>query len=488
MKQKSLKLNFIMNAVLSVSAFIFPLITFPYVSRILLPEGTGRVNFALSLIEYFVMLAMLGIPTYGIRICAQVRDDKMKLSRTAHELLFINLFMSVVSYGVLALALLFVPRLLEDRLLYIIVSANIILNAIGMEWLFKALEQYSYITVRSIIFKAIGVVAMFLLVHKQSDYMIYGAITVFSASASFILNFIHARKYITMRMLGEYNLKRHFKPVLVFFAMACAVTIYTNLDNVMLGFMTGDVDVGYYNAAVKIKMILAAIVTSLGNVLLPRVSYYVKKGMMEEFKRVCAKALNFVFLLATPLALFFILFAANGIYLLSGPAYTGSILPMQIIMPTVLLIGLTGIMGLQILVPLGKEKYVLYSEIAGAVTDLILNWILIPKMGAAGAAVGTLVAEFVVLCVQFFVLRERLAETWRSIRYYKILIAMAAGTAACVWVLFMDFSNIVALLIAAVLFFGVYYGMLLLLKEELTVSITKQIIDRLKRRKPEAGA
>ncbi|MDO4733741.1 MAG: oligosaccharide flippase family protein, partial [Lachnospiraceae bacterium] len=176
MKQKSIKMNFIMNTILTISGFIFPLITFPYITRILLPEGTGRVNFAISLINYFVMFAMLGIPTYGIRVCAQVRDDKEKLTRTAHELLLINLFMCVVSYGLLAGALAFIPRLYEDRLLYIVASSTILLTAIGMEWLFKALEQYTYITVCSMIFKLIAVIAMFLLVHQKSDYIIYGAI------------------------------------------------------------------------------------------------------------------------------------------------------------------------------------------------------------------------------------------------------------------------------------------------------------------------
>ncbi len=463
-----------MNAILTVSGFVFPLITFPYISRILLPEGTGRVNFAISLINYFLMFAMLGIPTYGIRACAQVRDDKEKLTRTAHELLFINLIMSVIVYILLGAALLFVPRLFEDRLLYLIVSANIIFTTLGMEWLFKALEQYTYITVKSLIFQVISIIAMFLLVHQKSDYVIYGAISIVAASASNIINLFYARKYIFLRPIGGYDLKRHFKPVMIFFAMACATTIYTNLDTVMLGFMKTDTDVGYYNAAVKIKIILVAIVTSLGNVLLPRVSYYVQQGQYEEFKRVCKKALNFVFVVAAPLSLYFILFAKNGVYLLSGTAYTGSILPMQIIMPTVLLIGLTGIMGIQILVPLGKEKMVLYSEIAGAVVDLILNLILIPTMGAAGAAIGTLVAEFIVFGFQFVVLREELADTFRSIKYYKIILAMAGGTAACVWVMIMDFGNFVALLVSAVLFFVVYYLILLLTKEELTLDITKQ--------------
>ena len=162
MKGKSLKLNFVMNAILTMSSIIFPLITFRYVSNILLPDGTGKVSFAISLITYFNMFAQLGIPIYGIRICAMVRDNKEELTRTAHELLVLNFIVGAVSYFVLLLAILFVPKLQEDRALYIIVSSTIFLSAIGMEWLYKALEQYTYIAIRSIIFKLIAMVGMFL--------------------------------------------------------------------------------------------------------------------------------------------------------------------------------------------------------------------------------------------------------------------------------------------------------------------------------------
>lgn len=146
----------------------FPLITFRYVSNILLPDGTGKVSFAISLITYFNMFAQLGIPIYGIRICAMVRDNKEELTRTAHELLVLNFIVGAVSYFVLLLAILFVPKLQEDRALYIIVSSTIFLSAIGMEWLYKALEQYTYIAIRSIIFKLIAMVGMFLLIHQKA--------------------------------------------------------------------------------------------------------------------------------------------------------------------------------------------------------------------------------------------------------------------------------------------------------------------------------
>ena len=477
----SLKLNFIMNALLSMSSIVFPLITFPYVSRILLPVGTGKVSFATSIISYFVIFSQLGVPVYGIRACAALRDDREKLTRTAHELLIIRLVMSAVSYAALFAALVFVPRLQEERTLYLIVSLKILFSAVGMEWLYKSLEQYAYITTRSIIFKVIAVIAMFLLIHEQSDYVIYGGISILAASASNIFNFIHARKYIQMRPVGGYHFKRHFKAVWVFFAMSCATTIYTHLDTVMLGFMQTDADVGFYNTAIKIKTVLVSVATSLGQVLLPRSSYYINHGQIDEFWRISKKSLNFVFLLAAPLMLFFTLFAKQGIFFLSGTAYINSILPMQIIMPTLLFIGITNILGIQILVPLGKEKIVLYSEIIGAITDLILNIILIPSMASVGAAIGTLAAEFVVLIIQWFALRHDVADVFQSIRYVRIIAALLLAVCASIWVPAVVEDNFLTLFTSACLFFGAYGGGLLLLKEPLTLEITGQLYHKAKK-------
>lgn len=479
----SVKKNFMMNIILTMSSFIFPLITFPYVSRILLPVGTGKVSFAVSLISYFNMFAQLGIPTYGICECAKVRDNRMELSRTAHELLLINASMSIISYVFFALAVLFIPKLREEYLLYIIVSFTIFFNAIGMEWLYKALEQYSYITIRSVLFKFIALVFMFMLIHEPGDYIIYGGITILAASASNVMNLLNIHKYIDMRFIGNYHLKRHIKPIIIFFAMACATTIYTNLDTIMLGFMTTDANVGYYNAAIRIKTVLVSIVTSLGTVLLPRVSYYIKSGMVKEFYRIVNKSLNFTFLIASPLMVYFILFARQGIFFLSGVAYEGAIIPMRIIMPTLLLIGITNVLGIQILVPLGKEKIVLYSEVAGAVTDCILNFMLIPKMFAAGAAIGTLIAEFVVLVVQSFSLREEKNIFFREINYAKIILALFFSGLAAIWVIRFNLGEFLTLLISACLFFSVYGGALLVMRESFVWEIFAQIMEKTCRRK-----
>ena len=167
------------------------MITFPYVSRVLSPVGTGKVSFANSVVSYFVILAQLGIPTYGIRACAKVRDDRQKLTKVVQELFIIGFIMCMISYVIFAIGLFTVPRLCVDKTLMIIISSSILFYTIGVEWLYKAMEQYAYITTRSIFLKFIALIAMFLFVHKQEDYVIYGAISIFAASASNIFNFFY---------------------------------------------------------------------------------------------------------------------------------------------------------------------------------------------------------------------------------------------------------------------------------------------------------
>lgn len=478
----STKFNFLMNFILTASAFIFPLITYPYISRVLMPENLGKVSFATSIIYYFSMFAQLGIPTYGISACARVRDQKEKFTKTAQEILIINLLMTVVVYAVFLIALFSIPRLSAEKPLFLITSITILFNTIGVEWLYKALEQYSYITTVSITFKLIAIVAMFSLVHSPEDYVIYGGISIIASTGSCLLNFLRLHRFISLKPVGGYAFRHHLKAIWVFFAMSVATTIYTNLDTAMLGFMKTDADLGYYSTAVKIKNVLCSLVTSLGTVLLPRLSVLAEEKRWEEFYRVVKKALNFVVLLALPLTLFFILFARESILTLSGDAYLPSVLPMQIITPTILLIGITNVLGIQILVPLGKERQVLYSEIAGALADLILNAILIPRYASAGAAFGTLIAELTVLAVQCYALRETVGSVFRQIQYGKLLLGLLLGSALSLPLRLLHLNFFWTLACSAVVFFGAYGSVLFFGKEPLVRELSGQILHKLHRK------
>ncbi|MBS4968904.1 MAG: polysaccharide biosynthesis C-terminal domain-containing protein [Lachnospiraceae bacterium] len=283
--------------------------------------------------------------------------------------------------------------------------------------------------------------------------------------------------------MGAYDFRQHIKPISIFFAMSIATTVYTNMDNVMLGFIKGATENGYYDAAVKIKNILVSFVSSLGTVLLPRVSYYIQTGEREEFSRITKKALNFVFLLSVPLCVYFIIFARSSIYLLSGTLFENSILPMRLIMPTLVFIGLTNIIGLQILVPLGKENQVLYSEIAGAAVNIIVNMLLIPRMGAAGAAIGTVLAEIMVFIVQVYALKDVVVRILKKISYWKIATALLLASFASVWVSSMNWGDFLILLFSALLFFGVYVLALIVFREKLVKEILDDMLRIVKKNK-----
>lgn len=481
-KVRSVKFNFIMNSILTASAMIFPIITYPYVSRILQPSGIGTVSFANSVITYFSMFAQLGVPTYGIRACAKVRDDKEKLSRTVQEIMLINIVTCIIVYLAFGCSLYWIPQFREEKLLYIVMGSLILFNTIGVEWLYKGLEQYSYITMRSIVFKFIALIAMFLLIHEKEDYVIYGGITIFAAAGSNVLNFLNLRKYIYLHPVGTYNFRQHLKPISIFFAMSIATTVYTNMDNVMLGFMRGTTENGYYDAAVKIKNILVSFVTSLGTVLLPRVSYYIEVGEKEKFQQIAKKALNFVFLISVPMCIYFILFAKPSIDILSGSAFANAVFPMQLIMPTLVFIGLTNIIGLQMLVPLGREEQVLYSEIVGAIVNIIVNSLLIPRMGAAGAAIGTVLAEISVFCVQVVAMRDQIIPVLKKISYLKIALAVVTGSLCSLWVKYFVPNAFFCLVVSAILFFGSYGIVLLFTREKTAIEIFGQLLGKIRKK------
>ena len=498
MEKTSIKKNFVLNMILSISGIIFPLITYPYVGNILGPNGTGAVDFTSSAISYFALFAQLGIPTYGIRACARVRDDKIALSRTVRELFTINMFMTIIVYSLLIPAIFIVPYFSEDKALFFVMGSSIFFNTIGMEYLFKAIEQYKYITIRSLIFKIIAMVMMFFFVKTENDYVIYGAITIIASSASNILNFWYSRKFITIKAIGKCDYKRHMIPVLSFFALACTISIYVNLDSVMLRVMTTKADVGCYGASIKIKSLLVTLITSLGAVLLPRLSYYTEHKMINEFTRMTQKALRFVLVVSVPLLVYFMVFSQESILVANGAniEYLPAVPAMRVILPTLLFIGITNIIGIQVFVPLGKERFVIYSTAAGAIVDFLLNILLIPKYQIVGASIGTLAAEFTVLIIQIILLAKLNADvpviqSFKRISYWKILFATSIGIVSSLWIKLLHISffpdrvfinNFLILCVSSLAFLGSYGITMLLLKDEIVTEIVSTIYSKLNRK------
>ncbi|OLV27180.1 flippase [Haemophilus parainfluenzae] len=480
-KYKSVKFNFIMNFILTLSNFIFPLITFPYVSRILQASGLGKVGFATSIIVYFSMIAMMGIPTYGIKACAKIRDDSYKLTKTVYELLILNTIFLAFALTLLLLSVIFFDKLYIDKELYIILAFSMLFNVLGIEWLYKALEQYSYITIRSIFFKIASLILLFIFVKESNDILPYAMLTVLASVGAGILNFYNLRKIITLYKITfkQLEITKHIKPSFTFFLLTISITIYVNLDSVMLGFMTNDANVGYYSAAVKIKQILVSLVTSLGAVMLPRLAFYYEQKRFDEFKALVKDALDFILIVSLPLTIYFTLYAKDAILLLSGESFLASVEPMQIIMPTVFFIALSNLMGWQILVPMDREKQIVFSTIIGAVIGGIINFFAIPHLGVNGAAIANLCAECAVVIVQVVLLRKFIFPILAKINIWRMLMALLISTWIVLIVSF-NLSEFINLLLSSILFFGCYLVSLLILKEPVVYQIFSSVLNKIK--------
>ena len=474
---KSIKFNFIMNFILTVSNFLFPLITFPYVSRVLLPEGTGKVAFALSIVSYFTIFASFGVATYGIRTIAQVRDDKERLSKTMHELLFINIISMTIVYVALAIAILVVPKFAMEKELFGVTSLFILFTIVGVEWLYKGLEKYQYITVRTIVFKIASLFLVFLFVKEKSDYIVFAFISIFAIVGSGVLNLINSRKLINYTLYSEYEFKKHLKPMFVLFLTSMAIAIYTSLDEGLLGLLSSPEEVGYYNAAVRVKGILFTLITSLGVVLLPRLSYYVENHMETEFHEALAKSTNFIIVIAASVVIFFTLFAKETILILAGENYVASIIPLQIVVWALILSAITNILGIQILLPLKKDKQLLFSVLCAATVDVIANFLLVPKLAAVGTALSVIAAELSVLIVQIIILRQYIKILFSGLQLHKIIIALLIAIACALFVreIVVNTSTLIIFLCSSSVFFLAYFIILLLLKEKFIMYVYHMI-------------
>lgn len=469
-----------MNLLKVAAGMIFPLITFPYTSRILGPEGTGKVNFAFSLVAYFVLLASMGIPLYGIREVARVRDNPEELSALVQELLALHFLSTTISFVAFLLTIWLNHKVHIESILFLIVSASIPLSMLSMEWLYQGLEEYVYITLRGLFFAAVSVVALFLFVHHEGDYWINAVISVVASLGSSVLNFWNARSTIFAPRIRHWNLTRHLKPLSVVFALNFIISIYVNLDTVMLGFMSTARSVGFYASAMRLTKMLLAIVTSFGSVLLPRLAWYVANNKREEFDKVLRKSLGVVLLLCIPITAALMLLSREILLILAGARYLPSVHCVQITAPVILFIALTNIFGIQVLYPLGREKDVVCTVGLGAIISAVLNFILIPRMAQFGAAWATFWAESAVLATQLVLVNRyyKILWPWKNIASYAVATTIMSAFLLGMRYLIPESNLWLRLVLDVPIGIAIYFSLLLALREEFVAEVLSKSIKR----------
>lgn len=393
---KSLKKNIIYSSILTAANYIFPLVTYPYVSRVLGVDNIGACNFVDSVINYFILFSMLGISTVGIREISQARSDREKLNQTFSRLFTINTVSTTAVLIALLVSMFTVPQLRENSHLMWIGVLKLISNYLLIEWLYKGLEEFKYITSRTVLVKCLYVVAVFLFIKSPADTTIYYMLLTLMITGNALINIVHSRKYVKYSLTLQKS-SALLKAIIILGIYAFLTSMYTTFNVVYLGFECGDTEVGYYATSTKIYRMILSVFTAVTGVMMPRLASLLSEEKFGTFRSLLKKSFRILFIIFIPTSLAIGIFAPQIIHLIAGAGYEGAIMPLRIISPLLLIIGLEQIIIIQGLMPLKKDKEVLINSAAGAATGIIANLILVPQYGATGAAISWFAAECVVL-------------------------------------------------------------------------------------------
>lgn len=477
----SIKTNIILNGLNTITGIVFPVVTFPYAARVLLPEGIGTINFLNSIILYIISLSMLGIPMYAVKEVAKYRDNKTSRDRFTIEILVLSALLCICAYIIVFLLASFIPQIHQDQLLFYILSFSILFTSIGAEWFYQGIEDFKFITVRALIIRTLAAASLFIFVRTSDDLMAYGFIIVGSTVGNQIVNFIHLRTHISFRTIKfkELRVVHHLKPAFKLFVLTLIISLYIQLNSIMLGFMSGEEAVGFFTAGNKISNIALTLITSVGTVLLPRCSHLIKSGDTEGFSTVINKSLNLITALAFPMTAGLMVLATPVTMIFCGAEFYNSISVLYITAPVILFISLTNLMGIQILYPMDKVKYVILSVSGGAITNLTLNLFLIPSFGAVGAAISTFCAELVVLLIQIVLGKPYYPFSISSLINWKIAGATVVMCIAVYICMIFAKTYMVQLISGFLTGVIVYSASLWILKDRIILEITELIKNKL---------
>lgn len=482
MKKNSLVINAVLNTIRTMVVIACPIATFMYSSRIFLTEGVGQINFAKSYTAYFVMLAMLGIVNYGTREAAQIRNNRRELSHLAHELLMLNGISVLISYILFFLTIFGVGAFKDYRELLVINGLTIGLTAVGMDWLFSAVEDYKYITIRTCLVQGIGMIAIFVFVRDADDIFIYAIIQTLTATGANIFSFFYSHKHIDFRWMGGYSLRKHVRPVLLLFSMTLFIQVFTHMNTTMLSVMVGDHTTGLFTAANRLSGLTSSMITAVAMVFMPRIAYYVKQGKMEVIRALSKDAVNIICLLGIPASVGMYILSKEIILIFSGEAFFEAVVAARILAFRVLLVPLNSFIVLHLFIPLKKECWNLIATGSAAILNFFLNVVLIPELHQDGAALATVGAETIELVVNlyFFAKIVQLKEVFRNVRHYVVaslpivLVAFLTNQLECSMIVTVGLTVIVSVIS--------YVICLRLQKNDYMMDVTDTISKRLKTR------
>ncbi len=401
-----MKKNFIYNIVYQVLVLFLPLVTIPYVSRILGANGIGIYSYTYSIAYYFMIIAMLGLNNYGNRTIAKIRDNKEKLSKEFWSIYFLQVIISVLMVILYLLYVLIFES--QYKIIAIIQIMYVISSVFDINWFFFGMEKFKLTITRNIVIKLISLVLIFVLIKTPEDLWKYVAILAASTMFSNVILFSFIRKYVKFVKISLKDIKKHLKPSIILFLPVIAVSIYKIMDKIMLGLLSNVTEVGYYENAEKMTQVPLSIITALGTVMLPRVSNMLSNKKEDEVKKILEKTMPLIMFLTFPMVLGIIAISNDFAIVFFGEEFKKSGYLIQLLSITVVFLAWGNVIRTQYLIPKEKDREYIISAFLGAIVNFITNLIFIPKFASLGACIGTIMAEFVVMFYQTYVLRKEL--------------------------------------------------------------------------------
>ncbi len=477
-KNKFIGVNALLNAIKTIFSIIFPLITFPYISRVLGVENIGIYNFSTSVVSYFTLLAGLGINTYAIREGARYRNNKKDISEFCSEVFSVNLISTLISYGILAVCLFFLPSLHDDALIIMILSVSICFTTLGCEWVFNIYEEFGYITIRTILFQILSVILMFVFVKNKHSLIQYALITVLATSGANIINIFARKKFCDIRFCFGRKLKKHLLPILILFANSIAMTIYINSDVTILGLISGNYYVGLYSVATKVYTMLKSLLGALIVVSIPRLSSYLGADNKKQYVETSSIILNALITIAVPAMVGTFALSDEIVLILSGREYIAASMALKILSVALVFSIFSWFYTSCVLVVNKQDRSVLKATTLAAVVNIVLNVILIPYFNQNAAALTTALAEFVSAFVCYLYGRKYFHTNLQKNDIISVLMGSLLILLICYLVRLCISSLCVSIAVSVVISMLVYGVVLVLFRN----NSLKYILDFVKRK------
>lgn len=480
LNSRSIKVNYLLNFLRVFSAALVGIYTLPYLTRILGPAYMGKVEYINSIINYFILFSSLGIPMYGIREISKQRNNTRELYKTVAELYAILSVTTIIAYIILFGVLLQINALQNYHSLILIMSGMVILNNIGAEWFFQGMENQLYITVRYVVVRVLVFALIYVLIKQPRDYLIYAALLVLLNYGANILNFAYLSRKIYSQKLSFSSLefKKHLKPILTIFIATVSVNIYLQLDNFLIGSISGDQYVGYYAIANKLIRFVISFITIIGAVLLPRLSFLFVNDK-EQYYQYLQKCFNILVLLSIPASIFFFVFANTLVHIMAGEEFESSIVTMRILSPLCIIVSMAYFMGFLILYPQNREKIYTYATVISAVFSIMINYFAIQKFQQNGAAVIAILSEFFAVVFMFqYAKRNKLVFDLFTKNTLKIIIANSVLLLLGIYIVHARILNLYTFVAYSVVFITIYSALLLLFKEQFSSEIVGKLIHK----------